>query len=59
MKPETVMRQVQADTAERWYVVPNYRKPGATVTNRVGELVATFEDIAEAELCVARVNGRD
>lgn len=47
----------------RWYVVPDYRPDGqpsssATVVNRAGELVATFESLDDAERAVEAVNGR-
>jgi len=47
----------------RWYVVPKYTAPGRTtpdpsveVRSRRGELVAVFEDEADAEDAVARHN---
>lgn len=49
----------QPDSNLPWYVAPKYHAPGATVLNSSGEQVAEFEDLVEANLCVARVNGRE
>lgn len=40
----------------KYYVVPGYMNKSPQVVNHKGELVATFEELKEAELFVQAVN---
>ncbi len=57
------LRGRAAGTRHRWWVVPDYRPDGqparsATVVDRAGQMIASFERLEDAERAVEAVNGR-